>query len=129
MKCQLLVAQLAVLLEKRAAQHRLRRQASPSGLLDPVAAQVRRHQAEQRAMRIQPVRHRLQLAADLVPGENIEYAGLDGAFLTHCRLRRSWVLLWNQWLDPKVYLKPPGLTRQNCDSSNNFNSLAFVDGH
>ena len=130
MKCQLLVAQLAVLLEKRTAQHRLRRQASPSGLLDPVAAQVRRHQAEQRAMRIQPVRHRLQLAADLVPGENIEYAGLDGAFLTHCRLRRWRVLLWNQWLDPKVYLKPPGLARRKiADSSNNFNSLAFVDGH
>ena len=39
-------------------------------------------------MLIQPLRHRLQLAADLVPGEKIEYAGLDGAFLAHCRLRR-----------------------------------------
>ena len=43
---------------------------------------------EQRAMRIQPPGHRLQLAADLVSGEDIEYAGLDGAFLAHCRLRR-----------------------------------------
>jgi hypothetical protein len=39
-------------------------------------------------MLIQPLRHRLQLAADLVFGEEIEYAGLDGAFLTHCWLRR-----------------------------------------
>ncbi len=39
-------------------------------------------------MPVQPLRHRLQLVADLVCGENIEYAGLDGAFLAHCRLRR-----------------------------------------
>ncbi len=31
---------------------------------------------------------RLQLVADLVRSENIEYAGLDGAFMAHCRLRR-----------------------------------------
>ena len=112
MKGQLLVAQLAVLLEKPTAQHRLRRKTLPSGLSHPVAAQVRRHQAEQRAVLIQPLRHRLQLAADLVSGENIEYVGLDGAFLAHCRLRRQRVLLWNQWLDAKVYPKPPGLTRR-----------------
>jgi hypothetical protein len=61
-----------VLLEQRAAQHRLRRQALPPGLLDPVPAQVRRDQARQLAMVIQPRRHRLQLTADLVPGEEIE---------------------------------------------------------
>jgi hypothetical protein len=72
MKGQLLIAQLAVLLEQRTTQHRLRRQALPSGLLDPLAAQVRRHRAKQRPMRIQPHRHRLQFAADLVSGENIE---------------------------------------------------------
>ena len=42
----------------------------------------------------------------------IEYAGLDGAFLAHCRLRRLQVVLWNQWLDAKVYVKPPDPTRK-----------------
>src|SRR5271170_6114622 len=59
-------------------------------------------------MLVQPERHSLQLAADLVLGEEIEYAGLDGAFLTHCRLRRWRFCLWNQWLDPRAYPKPPG---------------------
>jgi fatty-acyl-CoA synthase len=49
----------------------------------------------------------LQLAADLVPGEQIEYAGLDGAFLAHCQLRRWRVVLWNQWFDANVYPPPP----------------------
>src|SRR6516164_8202501 len=53
-------------------------------------------------MLIQPARHCLELAADLVSGEEIEYAGLDGAFLTHCQLRRLQVYLWNQCLDPKI---------------------------
>jgi hypothetical protein len=53
-----------------------------------------------------------EFAADLVPSEHIEYAGLDGAFWAHGRLPRWQVLLWNQWLDAKVYLKPPGLTRR-----------------
>jgi len=101
-----------VLLEKRAAQHRLRQQALSSGLLDPVSAQILRHQPEQSAMAVQPLRHPPQLLADLVPGEEIEYAGLDGAFLAHCQLRRLRVGLWNQWLDAKVYPKPPGSTRE-----------------
>jgi hypothetical protein len=37
---------------------------------------------------IQLLRHRLQLAADLVLRKHFEYSGLDGAFLTHYRLRR-----------------------------------------
>ena len=36
---------------------------------------------------VQPIGHALQLTADLVSGEKIEYTGLDGAFLAHCRLR------------------------------------------
>ena len=72
MERQLLVAQLAVLLEQPAAQHRLRRQPLTPGLLDAVPAQVRRDQAGQLAMVIEPRRHRLQLAADLVPGKEIE---------------------------------------------------------
>nr|AFJ91415.1 ISRm17 transposase [Sinorhizobium meliloti] len=32
-------------------------------------------------MGVQPLRHRLQLTTDLVLGEKIEYAALDGAFL------------------------------------------------
>jgi hypothetical protein len=107
MERQLLIAQLPVLLEHRAAQHALRRQAVAARLLDPMPAQVRRDQAEQRTVLIQPCRHRLEFAADLVPGEQIEYAGLDRAFLAHCRLRRWRVGLWNQWFDAKVYPKPP----------------------
>jgi hypothetical protein len=42
------------------------------GLLDAVPAQVRRDQADQLAMVIEPRRHRLQLAADLVLGKKIE---------------------------------------------------------
>jgi hypothetical protein len=53
-----------------------------------MATQIAGHQAHQRALPIQPLRDRLQLAADLVPGKDLEYSGLDGAFLTHCRLRR-----------------------------------------
>ena len=41
--------------EQRAAEHRLRRQAMPSGLSHSLTPQVRRHQAEQRAMLIQPL--------------------------------------------------------------------------
>jgi hypothetical protein len=48
-----------------------------------------------------------------VLSEEIEYVGLDGAFLTHCRLRRRRVCSWNQWLDPKVNPKPPGLALTN----------------
>jgi predicted Zn-dependent protease len=70
-----------VLLEHRTAQHALRRQAVAARVLDAVPAQVRRNQAEQRTVLIQPCRYRLELAADLVPREKIEYAGLDPAFL------------------------------------------------
>src|SRR4051812_30514650 len=44
-------------------------------------------------MLIQPRRSLLQLAADLVLGEQIKYAGLDSAFLAHYRLRRWQVAL------------------------------------
>src|SRR5215208_5588658 len=44
-------------------------------------------------MLIQPRRGLLQLAADLVLGEQIKYAGLDRAFLAHDRLRRWQVAL------------------------------------
>ena len=72
MERQFLVAQLAVLLEKRTTQHRLGRQALPSGGLDPAATHIVRDQAEQITMLVEPLRYRLQLAADLVPGETIE---------------------------------------------------------
>jgi hypothetical protein len=85
MEGQLLIAQLAVLLEERAAQYRFGRQ--PGGL-DATSTQISHHQTKQVTMLIQPPRHRLQLMADLVRGEKIEYTGLDGAFLAHCRLRR-----------------------------------------
>ena len=85
MKRQLLIAQLAMLLEKRAAQDRLGRQAFSSGLLNAVSAQILRRQPDELAMLVEPLLHRLQLTPDLVIGEEIEYADLDGAFLTHCR--------------------------------------------
>src|SRR3954454_4868456 len=44
-------------------------------------------------MLIQPLRGLLQLAADLVLGEPIKYAGLDSAVLAHYRLRRWQVAL------------------------------------
>jgi hypothetical protein len=40
---QFQITQLAILLEKGAAQHRLRRQALPAGLLDTVPTQVPSH--------------------------------------------------------------------------------------
>jgi hypothetical protein len=87
-ECQHLIAQLPVLLEDRTAQHRFSGQALLSGRFDAASIQVSRHHAKQIAMLVQPLRHRLQLAADLVRGEKIESAGLDGAFLAHCRFRR-----------------------------------------
>src|SRR3954471_11611720 len=59
-------------------------------------------------MLIQPLRGLLQLAADLVLGEQIKYAGLDSAFLAHYRSGggRS---LWPQ--QPKIY---PTLSGPAC---------------
>ena len=72
MKRQLLVAQLAMLLEKRAAQNRLGRQAFASGLLNAVSAQILRRPPDEFAMLVQSLRHCFQLAADLVIGKEIE---------------------------------------------------------
>ena len=72
MERQLLVAQLAMLLQQGAAQHRLRRQPLAPGLFDPVPTQVRHDQTAELAVIVEPRRHRLQLAADLVLGEEIE---------------------------------------------------------
>ena len=88
MERQLLVAQLPVLLQQSATQLCFSRQAPPSSGLDPHPHQIAAHQAKQIAMLVKPLRHRFQFVADLVRGEKIEYAGLDGAFLAHCRLRR-----------------------------------------
>jgi len=54
MERQFLIAQLPVLFEQRATQHRFGRQTSPSGGLDVAAAQVPRDQAEQVAIVVQP---------------------------------------------------------------------------
>ena len=108
---------------------RRRRQALPSGRAHAVAVQVLRHRPEQRAMRIQPLRHRLQLAADLVPGKDIEYAGLDGAFLAHCRLRRWRFCFGISGLIPECTRNRRGSPAKNRDPSNKSRNLAFVDGH
>jgi len=70
MKGQLLVAQLPVLLEQRAAHHRFRRQAVSSGLLDPVPTQIAGCQTQQRTVFVEPLRDGFQLAADFVLREN-----------------------------------------------------------
>ena len=72
MKRQLLVAQLAMLLEKRAAQNRLGRQTFAPRLLNAVAAHILLRQTDELAMLVQPLRHRFQLAPDLVIGKEIE---------------------------------------------------------
>ena len=97
---QFLTAQLPILFEKRAAQHRLGRQPLPSGGLEAVSMQVSRHQAKQMAMLVQPLQHRFQFVTDLVRGENIEYAGLDGAFgrIVGSGGDRP----WNQWHETKA---------------------------
>src|SRR6185436_12012949 len=129
MERQLLIAQLTVLLEQRAAQHRLRRKPLSSGLLQPLPPQVLRHQSKQVAMAVQPFRHRLQLAADLVSGKEIEYAGLDGAFDTHYRLRRFGLLFGISGLMPKSTRNRRASHLKNHNSSNNINSLTFMDGN
>ena len=55
MKRQLLIAQLAMLLEKRAAQDRFSRQAFSPGLFDAVAAQILGRQRDEFAMFVQPL--------------------------------------------------------------------------
>jgi hypothetical protein len=87
-KGQLFVTQLALLLEQCTAQHAFRWQSPPASLAHPLSAQIARHEADQPSFAIEPLRHLLQLAADLVLRKDLEYSGLDGAFLTHCRLRR-----------------------------------------
>jgi hypothetical protein len=72
MKRQLLVAQLAMLLEKPATQDRLGRQTLSPGLLNAVSAQILGRQPDELAMLVQSLRHRLQLPADLVLSEEIE---------------------------------------------------------
>jgi hypothetical protein len=47
------------LLEQRAAQHRLGRQALPSGRLDRAAVEVGGHQVDEIRLLIEPVRDRL----------------------------------------------------------------------
>jgi hypothetical protein len=56
----------------------------------------RRDQAGELAMVVEPCGHRLQLTADLVPGEPIEQAGLDRAFWRDRRLRCGGFVFWNQ---------------------------------
>ena len=73
MKRQLLVAQLAMLLEKPTAQDRTCRQTLSPGFLDAMPAQISSATGPMElSVLVQPLRHRLQFAANLVPGEEIE---------------------------------------------------------
>ena len=129
MEGQLLVAQLAVLLEKRAAQHRLGRQPCRPVCLDPVPTQIARHQPS----RSRCSSSHCDIAFSSWP---ISCAAKRSNMLAWTV--RSWRIvgsggggfLWNQWLDTKVYLKPPGSTREKSQFYPiTFNSLAFVDGN
>ena len=68
MNRQLLIAQLAMLLEKRARKTTRPQPLSP-GLLSAMSAQILGCEPDQLAMLVQPLRHRLQLAADFVPAK------------------------------------------------------------
>ena len=59
MKRQFLIAELAMLFEKRAAQDRLGRQALWSGFPDAPAAKILGRQPDEFAMLVQPLGHRL----------------------------------------------------------------------
>ncbi len=109
-KGQFLVTQLPVLLEQGAAQDRLGREPVAPGLLAAGAAYLGGHQGDHLAMLVQPRGHGLELATDLVLGEEIEYTGLDDAVFAHCRLRRLRGLVWIQWLASQAYPKPPEIS-------------------
>jgi hypothetical protein len=132
MKRQLFVTQLPMLFEQGTAQHRLRRKAVPSRVLEAMFAKIGNHQTQHITMLIQPLRHRLQFAADLVFSKNIEYCALDGAFLTHCWLRRlrGDLLRWN---DPNHTQNRRVQRRQKSNSANNLSRLLhrnpFMDSH
>jgi hypothetical protein len=126
---ELLVTQLPLLLEQRTAQHCLCRQASASGFAQSVATQIASHQAHQRALPIQPLRDRLQLAADRVPGKDLEYSGLDGAFLTHCRLRRQGLRFGFNGMHPQPTRNRRALPALNRKCLHDSKNLGFVDGH
>jgi hypothetical protein len=38
-------------------------------------------------------------------------------------------VLWNQWLDAKVYPKPPGLAYAKSRFFTSFQYVRFMDGH
>jgi len=63
-----------------------------------------------------------------MPHKNLEYSGLDGTFLSHCRLGVR-VVLWMQWLAAAAYPKPPGLTSAKSRLLARFQNLEFMDGH
>lgn len=121
MEGQLLIAQLAVLLEERAAQYRFGRQPLPSGGLDATSTQISHHQTKHVGMLIQRLRHRLQLMADLVRGEKIEYTGLGRYVLWHCRLGSRPL---ESVHETKVYLKPPGFARAKLQFTKQHQQLA-----
>jgi hypothetical protein len=96
---------------------------------DLFAASIERAMFTARAVRHPARRCPPLLTADLVCGEELEYAGLDRAFLAHCRLRWLRVVLRQQWLAPKSTRRRRALLTQKREPSRHFNALTFVDGH
>ena len=130
MKGQLLVAQLPVLLEQRAAHHRFCRQAMSSSLLDPVPAQIAGHPTQQPTVFVEPLRDGFQLAPDLVLSENLKYSGLDDALLTHCRAPTVAGFASNSMACLQTIAETAELDPWEVATSiRYFSRLPFVDGH
>jgi hypothetical protein len=101
----------------------------PARFLEPMPAQVGAHRLQQLMVRVEPVRHRLQLTADLVCRENIEYRGLDGAFLTHCGSGGGAFCCRFSGLHQQHNQNRRSSRPNKRNSSAYFNNLVFMDGH
>jgi hypothetical protein len=64
-----------------------------------------------------------------VPRKNLEYSGLDGAFLSHCRLRRLGLCCGCSGVQPQPIRNRRALPIQNRDYSRDSKKLEFMDGH
>jgi len=91
--------------------------------------QIAGHQARQRVLPIQPLGDRLQLATDLVPSKNLEYSGLDGAFLTHCRLRRYGLRFGFNGMHPQPTRNRRAMLVLNRKCLHDSKNLQFMDEH
>lgn len=107
---QLVIAQLPMLLEHSAAQHRLRRQPAAPGRLQAPLAQVVHHRRQHAPMGIEPLRHRLQLAPQFMIEKHFVYSDLGRAFLARSPSCGVADRLENQWYEAPLDRDPPGVS-------------------